>query len=226
MVSNLVHAREILLYLRARVMPDMKGEHYWQQVPSSEGAYGRHPEDFLILIKGVPFADHHRVEAHRRHPAHGSECLKGRSGPMRVLILEAGATGGLWARLLRRQGCQVWCGDREPERARAFVGRQIKCRSADARGFCSVVRAACGCQLLVNPASSVYNHAVTPGNRLPSPPLKGLRYSLRTFLDTCPACIHRRPFHRAFAAHCSATWPGEDFDSGKEQERLRRSVTR
>jgi len=42
---------------------------------------------------------------------------------MRVFILGAGATGGLLAQLLRRRGHTVWCGDRDPERARRFAGK-------------------------------------------------------------------------------------------------------
>lgn len=37
---------------------------------------------------------------------------------MKVFIPGAGATGGLLAQLLRRRGLTVWCGDRDPGRAR------------------------------------------------------------------------------------------------------------
>ena len=76
---------------------------------------------------------------------------------MNVFILGAGSTGGLLAQLLRRRGFTVWCGDRDPERARPFVGGQIECRPANARSLRSVVRAARGCDLLVNTAPAVFN---------------------------------------------------------------------
>lgn len=79
---------------------------------------------------------------------------------MRVFILGAGATGGLLAQLLRQRGFTVWCGDRDPQRARPFIGRHLECRPANARRLRSVVRAARGCQLLVNAAPAVYNQTV------------------------------------------------------------------
>ena len=79
---------------------------------------------------------------------------------MRVFILGAGATGGLLAQLLRRRGHTVWRGDRDPARARRFVGRNIECRRANARSLRSVVRVARGCQLLVNTAPAVFNETV------------------------------------------------------------------
>ncbi len=79
---------------------------------------------------------------------------------MRVFILGAGATGGLLAQLLRRRGHTVWCGDRNPERARRFAGRAMECRQANGRSVRSVVRAARGCQLLVNAAAAVFNETV------------------------------------------------------------------
>src|SRR5205807_10294000 len=43
---------------------------------------------------------------------------------MRIFVLGAGATGSLLAQLLERQGHNVWCGDRDPERARRFLDRR------------------------------------------------------------------------------------------------------
>jgi len=43
---------------------------------------------------------------------------------MRIFILGAGATGSLLAQLLERQGHHVWCGDRDPDRARRFLGKK------------------------------------------------------------------------------------------------------
>ncbi|HEY9508285.1 MAG TPA: saccharopine dehydrogenase NADP-binding domain-containing protein, partial [Verrucomicrobiae bacterium] len=79
---------------------------------------------------------------------------------MKVFILGAGATGGLLAQLLRRRGHKVWCGDREPRRSRAFIGNRIGCRQVNARSVRSVVRAAQGCNLLVNATPAVFNETV------------------------------------------------------------------
>lgn len=79
---------------------------------------------------------------------------------MKIFILGAGATGGLLAQLLRRRGFTVWCGDRDPRRARPFVGCDIECREANARNFRSVLRAARGCHLLVNAAPAAFNETV------------------------------------------------------------------
>ena len=45
---------------------------------------------------------------------------------MRIFILGTGATGSLIARLLVRQGHQVTCGDRNPDRARRFLGKNSR----------------------------------------------------------------------------------------------------
>lgn len=79
---------------------------------------------------------------------------------MKIFILGAGATGGLLAQLLRQRGLTVWCGDRDPGRARPFVGRHIECRPVNARSLRSVVRAARGCHLLVNATPAVFNETV------------------------------------------------------------------
>lgn len=79
---------------------------------------------------------------------------------MKVFILGAGATGGLLAQLLRRRRHTVWCGDRDPARARPFIGRAIECRPVNARSIRSVVHAARGCHLLVNATPAVFNETV------------------------------------------------------------------
>ncbi len=79
---------------------------------------------------------------------------------MKVFILGAGATGGLLAQLLRRRRHTVWCGDREPARARPFIGRAIECHPVNARSIRSVVRAARGCHLLVNATPAEFNETV------------------------------------------------------------------
>ncbi len=78
---------------------------------------------------------------------------------MRIFILGAGATGSLLAELLQRQGHDVWCGDRDPERARRFLGKRstIAVTEVNARNLLGIVRAARGCQLIVNASASVFN---------------------------------------------------------------------
>lgn len=81
---------------------------------------------------------------------------------MRIFILGAGATGSLLAQLLERQGHHVWCGDRDPERARRFLGKKspIAVTQVNARNLKGIVRAAKGCQLVVNASASVFNEIV------------------------------------------------------------------
>ena len=81
---------------------------------------------------------------------------------MRIFVLGAGATGSLLAQLLERQGHTVWCGDRDPERARRFLGKKstIPLAEVNARNLRGIVRAARGCQLLVNATASVFNEIV------------------------------------------------------------------
>jgi hypothetical protein len=81
---------------------------------------------------------------------------------MRIFILGAGVTGSLLAQLLERQGHHVWCGDRDPERARRFLGRKspIAVAEVNARNLRGIVRAAKGCQLIVNASASVFNEIV------------------------------------------------------------------
>lgn len=81
---------------------------------------------------------------------------------IRFFVLGAGATGSLLAELLERQGHDVWCGDRDPERARRFLGRKstIAVTGVNARNLLGMVRAARGCQLIVNASASVFNQIV------------------------------------------------------------------
>lgn len=79
---------------------------------------------------------------------------------MRIFILGSGATGGLLAQLLQRQGHSVWCGDRQPERARRFLGPRIPCVAANARNLRAIVRAGRSCHLLVNTAPATFNETV------------------------------------------------------------------
>jgi saccharopine dehydrogenase (NAD+, L-lysine forming) len=81
---------------------------------------------------------------------------------MRIFVLGAGATGSLLVQLLDRQGHTVWCGDRDLERARRFLGNRstIAVTEVNARNLRGIVRAARGCQLLVNASASVFNQIV------------------------------------------------------------------
>ena len=81
---------------------------------------------------------------------------------MRIFVLGAGATGSLLAQLLQRQGHTVWCGDRDLERARRFLGKKssISITEVNARNLHGIVRAARGCQLIVNASASVFNQIV------------------------------------------------------------------
>ncbi len=81
---------------------------------------------------------------------------------MRIFILGAGATGSLLAQILQRQGHHVWCGDRDPDRARRFLGKKspIAISQVNARNLRGIVRAAKGCQLLINASASVFNEIV------------------------------------------------------------------
>ena len=81
---------------------------------------------------------------------------------MRIFVLGAGATGSLLAQLLQRQGHTVWCGDRDLERARRFLGKKssIPIVEVNARNLHGIVRAARGCQRIVNASASVFNQIV------------------------------------------------------------------
>src|SRR6266851_2273546 len=81
---------------------------------------------------------------------------------MRIFVLGAGATGSLLAQLLERQGHTVWCGDRDLERARRFLGKKstIAITKVNARNLRGIVRVARGCQLIINATASVFNEIV------------------------------------------------------------------
>jgi hypothetical protein len=81
---------------------------------------------------------------------------------MRVFVLGVGATGSLLAQLLHRQGHDVWCGDRDPERARRFLGKKcpLEIHAVNARNLWGIVRAARGCHLVVNAGPAVFNQIV------------------------------------------------------------------
>ncbi len=81
---------------------------------------------------------------------------------MQIFVLGAGATGSLLAQLLERQGHTVWCGDRDPVRARRFLGKRstIAVTEVNARNLLGIVRVARGCNLIVNASASVFNQIV------------------------------------------------------------------
>ncbi|HMI52652.1 MAG TPA: saccharopine dehydrogenase NADP-binding domain-containing protein [Candidatus Saccharimonadales bacterium] len=81
---------------------------------------------------------------------------------MRIFVLGAGATGSLLAQLLERQGHTVWCGDRDSDRARRFLGKKstIAVTEVNARNLRGIIRAARGAQLVVNASASVFNQIV------------------------------------------------------------------
>lgn len=81
---------------------------------------------------------------------------------MRIFVLGVGATGSLLITLLKRQGHQVFCGDRDPARARDFLGEEpsVVIQRVNARNLRSVVRAAKGCHLLINACPAVLNKVV------------------------------------------------------------------
>ena len=82
--------------------------------------------------------------------------------PMRVFILGVGAMGSVLAKLLVRQGHQVACGDRDPVRARAFLGEHstLVIQRVNARNSRSIVKAAKGYHLLVNACPAVFNRTI------------------------------------------------------------------
>jgi hypothetical protein len=81
---------------------------------------------------------------------------------MRIFVLGAGATGSLLAQLLTRQGHEVICGDKNPERARHFLGKRsaLEVREVNARNLWGIVKAARGSQLIVNASAAVFNEIV------------------------------------------------------------------
>jgi saccharopine dehydrogenase (NAD+, L-lysine-forming) len=81
---------------------------------------------------------------------------------MRIFVLGAGGTGSLLAQLLARQGHTVWCGDRDVDRARRFLGKKSKIGivEANARNLWSIVRAGRGCNLVINASPAVFNQII------------------------------------------------------------------
>ncbi len=79
-----------------------------------------------------------------------------------VFVLGVGATGSLLIKLLVRQGHRVSCGDRDPARARDFLGEEprVVIHRVNARNLCGILKVAKGCQLLINACPAVHNNVV------------------------------------------------------------------
>jgi hypothetical protein len=81
---------------------------------------------------------------------------------MRIFVLGAGGTGSLLAQILERQGHTVWCGDRDIDRARHFLGKksEIKIVETNARNLWSIVRGGRGANLVINALPAVFNSII------------------------------------------------------------------
>lgn len=117
---------------------------------------------------------------------------------MRIFLLGAGATGSLLAKLLARQGHQVWCGDRDPERARKFLGKKtpIPVHEVNARNLHAIVRAGRGCHLLINAAPAVFNEIVLRAALR----LRAHYLDLATHMTRNPFKAEQLRYHQRFAA--------------------------
>ncbi len=81
---------------------------------------------------------------------------------MRIFVLGVGATGSYLAKLLIKQGHRVSCGDRDPDRARYFLGNKLSVpiERVNARDVWSIIKAARGAQLVVNACPPVLNRTI------------------------------------------------------------------
>jgi saccharopine dehydrogenase-like NADP-dependent oxidoreductase len=81
---------------------------------------------------------------------------------MRIFVLGVGAAGSLLAKFLQRQGHRISCGDRDPDRAHHFLGAnsEIPVSKVNARDMWGILRAAHGCQLVVNTCPPVLNRII------------------------------------------------------------------
>jgi hypothetical protein len=132
--------------------------------------------------------------------------------PMRIFVLGAGGTGSLLAQLLARQGHSVWCGDRDVERARRFLGKksEIEVVEANARNIWSIVRAGRGANLIVNASPAVYNNIIMRAALR----LRVHYLDLNSHLTKNPFRPEQFKFHRRFVAKnrvaliCAGVAPG------------------
>jgi hypothetical protein len=131
---------------------------------------------------------------------------------MRIFVLGVGGTGSLLAQLLARQGHTVWCGDRDPERARRFLGKKsgIEVVEANARNVWSIVRAARGANLLVNASPAVFNEIILRAALR----LRAHYLDLNAHLTRNPFKPEQYRFHKKFVAKnraaliCTGAAPG------------------
>jgi hypothetical protein len=131
---------------------------------------------------------------------------------MRVFVLGTGGTGSLLAQLLARQGHTVWCGDRDVDRARRFLGKKsgIEVLEANARNLWSIVRAGRGCNLLVNASPAVYNEIILRAALR----LRAHYIDLNSHLTRNPFKPEQLRFHKRFvqknrvAMICAGAAPG------------------
>ena len=131
---------------------------------------------------------------------------------MRIFVLGAGSTGSLLAQLLARQGHTVWCGDRDPERGKRFLGKksEIEVRETNARNLWSIVRAARGCNLIVNASPAVYNEIILRAALR----LRAHYLDLNAHLTRYPFKPEQFRFHKKFVAKnrvaliCTGAAPG------------------
>jgi hypothetical protein len=131
---------------------------------------------------------------------------------MRIFVLGAGGTGSLLAQLLARQGHTVWCGDRDPERARHFVGKKsgIEVVEANARNMWSIVRAGRGANLIVNASPAVFNEIIMRAALR----LRAHYLDLNAHLTRNPFKPEQFRFHKRFVAKnraaliCTGAAPG------------------
>ncbi|HEY7825606.1 MAG TPA: saccharopine dehydrogenase NADP-binding domain-containing protein [Candidatus Acidoferrales bacterium] len=131
---------------------------------------------------------------------------------MRIFVLGAGGTGSLLAQLLERQGHTVWCGDRDPERARRFLGKKSEIRivEANARNLWSIVRAGRGANLVVNASPSVYNEIILRAALR----LRAHYLDLNSHLNRSPYKPEQFRYHKNFIAKnraaliCAGAAPG------------------
>jgi hypothetical protein len=131
---------------------------------------------------------------------------------MRIFVLGAGGTGGLLANLLARQGHTVWCGDRDIERARRFLGKksEIKVVEANARNLWSIVRAGRGANLVVNASPAVFNSIILRAALR----LRAHYLDLNSHLTRHPFKPEQFRFHKQFLAKnrvaliCAGAAPG------------------
>jgi hypothetical protein len=131
---------------------------------------------------------------------------------MRIFVLGAGGTGSLLAQLLARQGHTVWCGDRDPERARLFLGKKsgIEVVEANARNLWSIVRAGRGANLIVNASPAVFNEIILRAALR----LRAHYLDLNSHLTRHPYKPEQFRFHKRFVAKnrvaliCAGAAPG------------------